>query len=94
MEILAGRSPVTEAPEREDPSLVMVIEFGDRLYSSVGDENLKPGDFHIVEWTLLAKKGHPIMLDAVGEGLFLARGVRQDRLDRKVLHDWSKSGIM
>ena len=89
---LSGQIPVVS--EQMEPSLVVEIEFGDRSYDLATSRQWGPQDFSIVDWTLLAEKGHPIMLDSIGGGLLLARDIRQSGGNPSKLSEWSSSGVM
>lgn len=65
----ATRDTAGKALEADDgPSLVIALESDSRDPNTWRDESFVRG-IQVVQWTLLAKRGHPIMLDVIGRAL-------------------------
>lgn len=63
----------------DGPSLIIALETDSHDPNAWKPESFVRG-IQIVQWTLLAKRAHPIMLDVVGRGLAAAKRRRETAL--------------
>ncbi|EIW73490.1 hypothetical protein TREMEDRAFT_16005, partial [Tremella mesenterica DSM 1558] len=81
--------------EDEEPALVIALE-NDVLYDG-GDwrQQTFARGLQIVQWTLLAKPNHPVMLDVLGRGLRKARKSRLEGISQRSenILDWTGPGV-
>nr|XP_031864275.1 uncharacterized protein CI109_000188 [Kwoniella shandongensis]KAA5531347.1 hypothetical protein CI109_000188 [Kwoniella shandongensis] len=82
----------TEQDEEDSPSLLVALEI-DAPDSETDwkDEGFVRG-IQVVQWTIMAKKGHPVLLDVIGRALRQAEEVAEGgKRDVNIL-DWSGPG--
>ena len=74
---LADQSPIEEA-SGDGPSLLVSIEHDS---SMTGDPNWREVNIarglQVSQWTILAKQGHPILMDVIGRALRIAKAIRE-----------------
>ena len=74
---LANSAPIGKTDD--EPSLLVSVEFDGNGQDWRG-MGLARG-LQVVQWTLLAKQGHPVLLDVMGKALRVARKVREAEAD-------------